>query len=178
MVACTISIRWWDLIRSKQLSSGSVCHTQCLLYFLFMVIQIIIDSGLCVYHLFGCWNIILPKSKWITFPTQFYLFLYSFCPFLLHPIIMWLTVLSQSLHSQHLLFFGQSSIFVMIWLVVVVLLLLLLIIIIIIIIVIIIIVYSLEFFTSALADGLSLEFEWQQVSSSLQDSSQYSGRSQ
>ena len=36
----------------------------------------------------------------------------------------------------------------------------------------------LEFFTSALADGLSLEFEWQQVSSSLQDSSQYSGRSQ
>ena len=36
----------------------------------------------------------------------------------------------------------------------------------------------LEFFTSALADGLSLGFEWQQVSSNLQDSSQYSGRSQ
>ena len=35
-----------------------------------------------------------------------------------------------------------------------------------------------EFFTSVLADGLLLEFEWQQVSSSLQDSSQYSGRSQ
>ena len=35
-----------------------------------------------------------------------------------------------------------------------------------------------EFFISALDDGLSLEFEWQQVSSSLQDSSQYSGRSQ
>ena len=33
----------------------------------------------------------------------------------------------------------------------------------------------LEFFTSVLADGFSLEFEWQQVSSSLQDSSQYSG---
>ena len=31
-----------------------------------------------------------------------------------------------------------------------------------------------EFFTRVLADGLSLEFEWQQVSSSLQDSSQYS----
>ena len=30
----------------------------------------------------------------------------------------------------------------------------------------------LEFFTSALTDGLTLEFEWQQVSSSLQDSSQ------
>ena len=36
----------------------------------------------------------------------------------------------------------------------------------------------LEFFTLALADGLSLEFEWQQVSSSLQDSSQYRGLSQ
>ena len=34
------------------------------------------------------------------------------------------------------------------------------------------------FFTSALADGLPLEFEWQQVSSNLQVSSQYSGRSQ
>ena len=44
--------------------------------------------------------------------------------------------------------------------------------------IIIIIIYSLEFFTSALADGLSLEVESQQVSSSLQDSSQYSGRSQ
>ena len=35
----------------------------------------------------------------------------------------------------------------------------------------------LEFFTSVLADGFSLEFEWQQVSSSLQDSSQDSGHS-
>ena len=35
----------------------------------------------------------------------------------------------------------------------------------------------LEFFTSVFADGFSLEFEWQQVSSSLQDSSQDSGRS-
>ena len=39
-------------------------------------------------------------------------------------------------------------------------------------------VTSLEFFTSAPADGHPLEFEWQQVSSSLQDSSQYSDRSQ
>ena len=44
-------------------------------------------------------------------------------------------------------------------------------------IIIIIIIYS-EFFTSALDDGLSLDFEWLQVFSSLQDSSQYSGRSQ
>ena len=45
-------------------------------------------------------------------------------------------------------------------------------------IIIIIIITPLEFFTSVLADGFSLEFEWQQVSSSLQDSSRDSGRSQ
>ena len=36
--------------------------------------------------------------------------------------------------------------------------------------------YSLRVFTSASADGLSLKFVWQQVSSGLQDSSQNSGR--
>ena len=36
---------------------------------------------------------------------------------------------------------------------------------------IIIIIHSLELFTSAIADGFSLKSEWQQVSSSLQDSS-------
>ena len=41
---------------------------------------------------------------------------------------------------------------------------------------IIIIITPPEFFTSVLADGFSMEFEWQQVSSSIQDSSQYSGR--
>ena len=35
-----------------------------------------------------------------------------------------------------------------------------------------------EFFTLALADGFSLESEWQQLFLSLQDSSQYSGRLQ
>ena len=43
---------------------------------------------------------------------------------------------------------------------------------------IIIIIIILEFFTSVLADGFSLEFEWQQVSSSVLDSSQDSGRPQ
>ena len=38
--------------------------------------------------------------------------------------------------------------------------------------------WEIFFFTKALADGFSLELEWQKVSSSLQDSSQYSGRSQ
>ena len=45
-------------------------------------------------------------------------------------------------------------------------------------IIIIIIIHSLELFLSALADSFSLESEWQQVSSSVQDYSQYSGRSQ
>ena len=35
-----------------------------------------------------------------------------------------------------------------------------------------------KFFSQALADGLSVESEWQQLSSSLQDSSKYSGRFQ
>ena len=50
---------------------------------------------------------------------------------------------------------------------------------IIIIIIIIIFIISLlwEFFTPTLADGFSPEFEWQQVSLSPQDSSQYSSRS-
>ena len=44
--------------------------------------------------------------------------------------------------------------------------------------IIIIILLFWGFFQPALADGFSLEAEWQQVSSSLQDSSQYSGRFQ
>ena len=48
----------------------------------------------------------------------------------------------------------------------------------IVVIIIIIIIIIWEFFKSTLADGLSLESEWQQVFSNLQDSSQYSGRSQ
>ena len=41
-----------------------------------------------------------------------------------------------------------------------------------------IIITRFELFPPALVDGLSLEFEGQQVSSSVQDSSQYSGRLQ
>ena len=53
------------------------------------------------------------------------------------------------------------------------------IIIIVVVVVVIIIIYSLELFASVLAGGVSLEFERQQISfSSLQDFSQYSGRSQ
>ena len=47
-----------------------------------------------------------------------------------------------------------------------------------IIIIIIIIIIPWKVFTSVLADGFSLGFEWQQVSSSLQDTSHFSGCSQ
>ena len=43
-------------------------------------------------------------------------------------------------------------------------------------IIIIIIIIICEFFTPALVDGISLGSKWQQVSSSLQDSSQYSNQ--
>ena len=46
-----------------------------------------------------------------------------------------------------------------------------------IIIIIIIIIIPWEFFTSTLEDGLSLKFEWQHVSLSFQEFSQYSSRS-
>ena len=83
----------------------------------------------------------LAQPEWITFPTQLCLVLYSFCANLLHSLIMWLMVSSLLPYNLHHL-----------------------IAIIIIIIIIIIIMNSLEFFTSASADGLSLDFEWQQVS--------------
>ena len=41
----------------------------------------------------------------------------------------------------------------------------------IVVVIIIIISHSLELFTSAIADGFSLKSEWQQISSSIQDSS-------
>ena len=83
---------------------------------------------------------------------------------------MWLIVLSP--HNLHLQFCCVLFILALIWLI------LIIIIIIVIIINVVIIVTNWDFFTLALDDGLSLEFERQQVSSSLQDSSQYSGQSQ
>ena len=143
-------------------------------------------AGLCIYYLFVWSNLnFLHISQWITLPTQLCLVLYSFCANLLHSLIMWLIVSSLSPHSQHLLFCFILSILALIWLVlalfcaairrdslslskflfpshVQVLLLLLL------------LLFLSIFFTPALADGLSLEFEWQQVFLILQDSSQYS----
>ena len=113
-------------------------------------------AGLCIYHLFVWSNgNSLHISQWITLPTQSCLALYSFCAYLLHSLIMWLIVSSLSPHSLQLLFCCT-------------LLLLLL----------LLLFTLLDFFTSILADGFALESEWQQVSSSLQDSSQYFGRSQ
>ena len=63
------------------------------------------DSGLCIYHLFVWSNFnFLHNSRWITFPTQSCLVLYSFYARLLHSLIMWLMVSSRSPHNLHLIF--------------------------------------------------------------------------
>ena len=142
---------------------------------------------LCIYHLFVWSNLnFLHISLWITLPTQSCLVLYSFCANLLHLLIMWLMVSSLSWHSLLLLLCCVLSILVLIWLVLMALFcaairrdsvsLL--------IIIIIIIIYSIRVF--------HISFSWRsftkvwvtasllkspQVSSSLQDFSQYSGRS-
>ena len=64
-----------------------------------------IDTRLCMYHLFiwsnlNFWHIF----KWITLPTLSCLVLYSFWANLLHSIIMWFRVSSQSSHNLHLQF--------------------------------------------------------------------------
>ena len=74
------------------------------------------DSGLCMYHFFvwSNWNF-LHNSQWITLPTLSYLVLYSFCVSLLHSLINWLVVSSQSPHNLHLLFCCVFSILSLIW---------------------------------------------------------------
>ena len=154
--------------------------------------------GLCIYHLFVWSNWNFPHiSQWITLPSQSCLVLYSFGANLLHSLIMWLIVSSP--HRLHLLFCWVLSIlesyyyyyyyyylinrfisittqstlailfsffyllifsyfsylffsylFFLIFLTY---------------------FFFREFFISALADSFSLEFEWQQLTSSLQDSS-------
>ena len=75
-------------------------------------------AGLCIYHLFvsSNWNF-LHISQWITLPTLSCLALYSICANLVHSLIMWLIVSSQSPHSLHLLFCCVWSILALIWLV-------------------------------------------------------------
>ena len=137
-------------------------------------------AGLCIYHLFA-WSSLnfLHISQWITLPTQSCLALYSFWANLLHSLIMWLMITFLSPHSLHLLFCCILSILTLIWLVLMALLcaairrdsvsllkfpflshvqvlsceMLF-------ISRFIIIIHSLEIFTSALADGFSLESEW------------------
>ena len=51
------------------------------------------DSGLSIYYLFIWWNLnFLHNSRWINFPTQSCLVLFSFCVNLLHSRIMLLIV--------------------------------------------------------------------------------------
>ena len=132
-----------------------------------------IGAGLCIYHLLVWTNLnFLHISQLITLPTHSCLVLYSFCANLLHSLIIGLIVSSLSPHRLHLPFCWVLSILALIWLVLMALsynayyyyyyyyyy-------------------YSIVSFTPALADDFPLESEWYQVSSSLQDSSQYSSLS-
>ena len=71
------------------------------------------DSGLCINHLF-VWSKLkfLYNSQSITLLTQSCLVLYSFCPNLLHLVIMWLIVSSLLPHYLHLLFCCVLSVLV------------------------------------------------------------------
>ena len=136
--------------------------------------------GLCIDHLFVWSNLnFLHISQWISLPTQSCLVLYSFCTNLLHSLIMQLMVSSLSPHSLHLLFCCVLSILALISLVLRALSCAAIwrdSVIIVIIIIIILLIF--EFFTPALSNSLLLESEWQQFSSSFQDSPQYSAHSQ
>ena len=116
------------------------------------------DAGLCIYNFFVWSNLnFLHISLWIPLSNQSCLVSNYFWANLLHSLIMWLMVSSRSPHNLHLLLFCVLSILALIWLVIMALFwagirkdsvsL-------------IIIIYSFEFFTSTLADSISLEFEW------------------
>ena len=125
-------------------------------------------AGLCIYHLLVWSNLnFLLISQWITLPTQSCVALYSFCLICCIRLCDWSFRLCHrianiycfvatylfslwydwSLWRCPVLLFGE-------------------------ILFIIIIIYTFRVFR--ISDSLPLEFEWHQVSSSLQDSSQYS----
>ena len=53
---------------------------------------ILLDSGLCLYYLYGQILISYTISKWITFSTQSCQIWFSFWNILLHLSIKWLTI--------------------------------------------------------------------------------------
>ena len=86
---CLAEIRW------------SVCVSN--LQRILSVLSSRTGSGLCIYHLFVWSNLnFLHNSHWITLPNQSCLVLYSLSANLLHSLILWLIISSQSLYNQHL----------------------------------------------------------------------------
>ena len=129
---------------------GFLCYLAKSKYLSLFLISLT-DSGLCKYHLFVWSNFhFLAHSQWIIFSTQSYLVVYFFFASLLHSLIMRLMVSFLSPHNPTICCALSISLLLSLW----------------------------DFFTPTLGDGFSVESEWQQVSLSLQDSSQYSERSQ
>ena len=76
------------------------------------------EDGLCIYHLFVWSNLnFLHISRWIAFPTQSCIVLYSICANLRHSLIIWLIVSSLLPHNLHLLFCWVLFILALMWLV-------------------------------------------------------------
>ena len=69
----------------KRLGDPFVCQSPIGVYVSFSMT----GAGVCIYHLFVWSNFdLLHISQWITLPTQSCLVIYSFCPNLLHSLIM------------------------------------------------------------------------------------------
>ena len=69
------------------------------------------DSDLCMHHLVVWSNFNFLQFLWITFPTQSYLVLYSFCASLLHSLTMRLIV--SSLSPQNYIFYSVCVLSIM-----------------------------------------------------------------
>ena len=109
-------------------------------------------TGLFIYHVFVGLDLnFLHISQWIILPTQSCLVLYSFCANLLHSLIMWLMVPSQSTYKLHLLYCCLLTILHLLFYY----------------------VFSVHFFTPALVYHLR-ESKRHQVPSGIQDASEYS----
>ena len=90
------------MIRCNSKSQGSLCVSFSRA-----------DTGLCLQYLFVWLNLnFLHNSLRITYPTQSCLVLYSFSANLLHSLIMWWDVSSQSPHNLHLPFCCVLSILI------------------------------------------------------------------
>ena len=84
-------------------------------YYQFFTTEYQIILCFYIYYFFICSNLNhLHNSQWIALPSQSCQLFYFLCNNSLQLLIMWLTILSASLHNLHSLFFCVSLIFALI----------------------------------------------------------------